>query len=84
MGQSIQEWTKKNLWKTAFKNFGGMYLVHSLVLCPIYSLTIELFQTVLNKNRLALYSCGRQPLKNFTWSILEHFVPNNTECNANQ
>ena len=21
--------------------------------------------------------CGRQPLKNFTWSILEYFVPNN-------
>ena len=21
MGQSIQEWTKKNLWKTAFKKF---------------------------------------------------------------
>ena len=21
-------------------------------------------------------SCGRQPLQNFTWSILEYFVPN--------
>ena len=26
MGQSIQEWAKGNLWKTAFKKF---YLVHS-------------------------------------------------------
>ena len=26
MGQSIQEWDKGNLWKTAFKKF---YLVHS-------------------------------------------------------
>ena len=26
MDQGIQEWTKQNLWKTAFKKF---YLVHS-------------------------------------------------------
>ena len=25
MGHSIQEWTKWNLWKTAFKKFEGMY-----------------------------------------------------------
>ena len=24
MGQSTQEWTKKNLWKTAFKKFEGI------------------------------------------------------------
>ena len=24
MGQSIQEWTKSNLWKTAFKKFEGV------------------------------------------------------------
>ena len=29
--QSIQEWTKWNLWKTAFKKF---YLVYSWILCP--------------------------------------------------
>ena len=32
MGHSIQEWTKYNLWKTAFKIFEGIrkfYLVHS-------------------------------------------------------
>ena len=23
MGQAIQEWTKQNLWKTAFKKFEG-------------------------------------------------------------
>ena len=33
MEQSIQEWTKWNLWKTAFKSF---YLVLSWMLCPIY------------------------------------------------
>ena len=32
MAQSIQEYTKWNLWKTAFKNF---HLVHSWMLCPI-------------------------------------------------
>ena len=32
MRQSIQEWTKQNLWKTAFK----IYLVHSWILCPVY------------------------------------------------
>ena len=25
MGQSIQEWTKYNLWKTAFKKFEGIW-----------------------------------------------------------
>ena len=25
MGQSIQEWTKKNLWKTVFKKFEGTW-----------------------------------------------------------
>ena len=29
----------------------------------------KLFKNEPSKN------CGRQPLKNFTWSILEHFVP---------
>ena len=24
MGQSIQEWTRENLWKTAFKKFEGV------------------------------------------------------------
>ena len=41
-GQSIQEWTKKNLWKTAFKKFDVIwsavfckfYLVHSWILFP--------------------------------------------------
>ena len=32
MGQSIHEWTKYILWKTAFKN----YLVHSWILWPKY------------------------------------------------
>ena len=32
MAQSIQEYTKWNLWKTAFKNF---HLVHSWMLCTI-------------------------------------------------
>ena len=31
VGQSIQEWTKSNLWKADFKK-----LVHSLILCSIY------------------------------------------------
>ena len=31
MGQSIQEWIKWNLWKTAFKKF---HLVHSWILIP--------------------------------------------------
>ena len=25
MGQSIQEWTKQDLWKTVFKKFEGMW-----------------------------------------------------------
>ena len=25
-------------------------------------------------------TCGRQPLKNFIWSILEYFVPNGTKA----
>ena len=25
MGQNIQEWTKQNLWKTAFKKFEGIW-----------------------------------------------------------
>ena len=25
MGESIQEWTKQNLWKAAFKSFGGVW-----------------------------------------------------------
>ena len=25
VGQGIQEWTKKNLWKTAFKKFEGIW-----------------------------------------------------------
>ena len=51
MGQSIQEWSTLNLWKTAFKKFKwGMvcfrffkgrlhnfYLVRSWILCPIQS-----------------------------------------------
>ena len=31
MGQSIQEWTKWNLWKTTFKK---LHSVHSWILCP--------------------------------------------------
>ena len=48
MGQSIQEWTKWNLWKTAFKNlkwygllkqavFHKFHLVYSWIFCPIWS-----------------------------------------------
>ena len=33
MGQRIREWTKQNLWKTAFKKF---YLVHSWIHWPIW------------------------------------------------
>ena len=33
LGQSIQEWNRWNLWKTAFKNF---QLVHSWTFGPIY------------------------------------------------
>ena len=38
MGQSIQEWTKYILWKTAFKKFQGIwsYLNHSRILRLIY------------------------------------------------
>ena len=34
MGQSIQEWTKKNLWKTANKK---IYLNYSWIVCLKYS-----------------------------------------------
>ena len=34
MGQSIQEWTKKKLWKVAFKTFLNTFS-HSRILCPI-------------------------------------------------
>ena len=41
MGQSIQEWTQQNLWKTAFKNF---CLVHSWILFLFFSrLTTKFF-----------------------------------------
>ena len=30
MGQSIQEWTKQNLWKTAFKKFYLLLLISLL------------------------------------------------------
>ena len=63
MGQSFQEWTKQNLWKTAFKRFEGVwstlrfhtpshflkvvfhkfYLVHSWILCPLYSTSLQTF-----------------------------------------
>ena len=33
--QSIQDWTKWNLWKTVLKKF---HLVHSWILCPIWTL----------------------------------------------
>ena len=40
LGQNIHEWTKWNLWKTAFKKF---YLVHSWILCPINSQLNDMF-----------------------------------------
>ena len=33
MEQSIHEWTKYNLWNTAFQKF---YIVHSWILYPMY------------------------------------------------
>ena len=33
MGQSIQEWTKRNFLKAVFHKF---YLVYSWILCPLY------------------------------------------------
>ena len=50
LSPSFQEWTKQNLWKTAFEKFEEhipsnflkavfhkFYLVHSWILCPIYN-----------------------------------------------
>ena len=54
MGQITQEWTKKNLWKTAFKLFEGAWS----------ALADHILQ---NFQRLSS--------TNFTWSILEYFVP---------
>ena len=34
MGQSIQEWTKRNLWKKAFKKFEGIWKFHVYVYIP--------------------------------------------------
>ena len=33
--QSIQEWTKWNMWKAAFKKFEVIWSAHSWILCPI-------------------------------------------------
>ena len=37
MGQSIQEWTKKNLWKTAFKKF-------EVICLPQQSISLNFFK----------------------------------------
>ena len=48
LGESIQEWTKWDLWKAAFKKF---YLVHSLTLCPIWNRCItDQYHTSNNTN----------------------------------
>ena len=31
MGQSIEEWTKQNLWKTAFKKLSGYSLLYQII-----------------------------------------------------
>ena len=52
MGQSIQEWTKWNLLKTAFKKF---HLVHSWILCPKSTYSDVHFECVLPRENPEFY-----------------------------
>ena len=54
IGQSIQEWTKWNLWKTAFKKYKRIWSAKQTI-------SLQIFQKLSSTN--------------FTWSILEYFVP---------
>ena len=51
MRQSIQEWTKWNLWKTAFKK---IYLVHSWIVCPrllaVFSILLWIFKNCVGRS----------------------------------
>ena len=51
----------------------SIYLVFSPIL--LHSLTQGGKKDVSNRPSK---SCGKQLLKNFTWSIFEHFVPNDS------
>ena len=50
MSESIQEWTKKILWKTAFKKFQGiwsgiyLYLSISISICLSIYISISIFR----------------------------------------
>ena len=49
MGKSIQEWTKQNLWKTAFKKFEGVWSALNRQILPgpfLNTLTHLLFKVV--------------------------------------
>ena len=41
MGQSIQEWTKSNLWKTAFRKFEGVWSVSTNFTWSILDLVFQ-------------------------------------------
>ena len=71
-GQSIQEWTKKNMWQTAFKKFEGIWGLHTGF---TYSqeTTIMLKYTIPFKYPISLFK-GCLPYTLF-WSILEPFLP---------
>ena len=65
LGQSIQEWTKYFLWKTAFKRFDGIWSTVSFV-----------SQAEMKKGGcmtgLSTF-CGRQPLKDLMeYGLLSH------------
>ena len=52
MGQSIQEWTKWNFLQAAFHKF---HLVHSWILCPIWSMINSLNKLFLKKTLWHLF-----------------------------
>ena len=54
VGQSIQEWTKLNLWKTTFKRAEVIWSAYTNHITSIFQ---------------------RLSATNFTWSILQFFVP---------
>ena len=79
MGQSIQEWTKSVLWKTALKKFQGIwsaypsiflkavfhkiYLVHSWILC------LKCLTDLTNPPRVFQYCVKSVKIRSFLWSL---------------
>ena len=63
MGQSIQEWTKQNLWKTTLKNLKGYGRLSSTNFAwSILEYFVPYFLLIIQSHRTIIYEMQSKPL----------------------